>query len=277
MILGHEKQIARLKKIYESGKIPHAFLFCGKSGLGKKQVALEFASWILGKKIENNPDFTLIEPKSKKIQIDEIRELIRQVSLKTFLTGIKIVVIDSAEKMTSEAQNCFLKTLEEPKNTLFILISEFPFLLLPTIISRCQVIKFFPVEKHKIEKFLRENVSDEKTIKMILKISEGRPGIAFDLLNDTNKLKEIEKIFENIEKMPKTSISFRFNYAKKLLTNFDFLKILEFLMVFFRERILSNLNEKDLKLLQEIQKIYFFSLTTNIDQRLALENILLKI
>ena len=81
---------------------------------------------------------------SLEIDISQIREVQNFLSYKSYYGSFKIVVVDGAEKMNQEAQSCFLKTLEEPKGkTLLILISSKPDMLLPTIISRCQTIKFF--------------------------------------------------------------------------------------------------------------------------------------
>lgn len=279
MILGHEKQLEKLRKIYELKKIPHALLFCGSSHLGKKTVAKEFISWFLQGKIDNHPDFILIEPETKgNIQIEQIRELNRKISLKPFVAKIKTAIIDSAEKMTIEAQNCFLKTLEEPAGeSMIILISEFPHLILPTIVSRCQLFKFFPVENQKIAEYLKKIGKNNEKIRKIVKFAGGKPGVAINLFQDPQKFKEIENIFETMEELPKKGTFFRFQYVKDLLSRFNFLEILEILIRFFREKFFFTQNETYFKILKELQHVYFLALNFNLDQRLALENIFLKI
>ena len=209
VIIGHQKQLNYLKRMAESGKIPHALLFSGQKKLGKKTIALEFISWLFEEpgvpKILGHPDFILIEPQEKhpeaersslrgspapssalvrgQIQINQIRDLSWRLSLKPIKAKLKAVIIDEAHSMTPEAQNCFLKTLEEPKgNTILILITEKPNFLLPTIVSRCQIIKFYPVKKDEIERYLKnqEGLSKEE-IEEILEIAQGRPGRAVEL------------------------------------------------------------------------------------------------
>lgn len=88
---------------------------------------------------QNSPDFILITPENS-IGIKKIREVISIINLKPYQSPLKIVVIEDAQKLTIEAQNAFLKTLEEPpENTIIILLVENPDQLLPTIVSRCQI------------------------------------------------------------------------------------------------------------------------------------------
>ncbi len=137
-IIGHQKQQQFLKTIVESNNIPHALLFSGQNKLGKKTVALGLISSLFREKLSNHPDFILVEPKARyskserssvqgKIQISQIRDLNWRLSLKPIRAPLFGVIIDKAHLMTKEAQNCFLKTLEEPKSrTLLILNTEYP-------------------------------------------------------------------------------------------------------------------------------------------------------
>lgn len=278
MLLGHRKQIQHLKKIIESGRVSHAYLFAGQGRLGKKKVALEFISWIFGEFPLFHPDFFIIEPISSQIQIDQIRELNWKISLKPIKAKIKAAIIDQAHLMTKEAQNCFLKTLEEPKgNTLIILISEYPNLILPTLVSRCQMIKFFPVKNEEIENYLKEKGIEEKERKKILELALGKPGIAISLVEDRKKLKEFEKIEKDLEKIPQMSIADRFRYGKEILSKFNLPDILQLWISSLRKTFLHQPNLRIVEFMEEIQRIYFLISTTNLDQGLALENLLLKI
>lgn len=156
----HKKQREFLKKKFELNQLSHSYLFTGQKEIGKKDFALEFAEF-LGCKF---PDLMIVElEEGKEISIKKIREVQNFLSYKSYNGGFKIVVVNEAEKMNQEAQSCFLKTLEEPKGkTLIILISSKPDLFLPTIISRCQAIKFFK------PKNLPENSERAKKEKEIL-------------------------------------------------------------------------------------------------------------
>jgi DNA polymerase-3 subunit delta' len=199
LTVGHEKQKKFLQKAFSSGRIPSAFAFIGKEGIGKKLLALEFAKGLLcGKKpfgcgecktcqqvdrfikdlqegeIENyayyssdeggkkhfsyligeHPDLAMVIPDGNQIKIDQIRDIQEFVLLKP-LGNYKVVIIDDAGKMNLQAQNALLKILEEPpKGVVFILIASSKGELLPTILSRCQVLEFKPLKGGDIEGIL---------------------------------------------------------------------------------------------------------------------------
>lgn len=269
----------------EKEKIPHALLFSGPEKLGKKRVALEFISYLFGQSPLNHPDFILIKPSTQnltknQIQIDQIRELNWRISLKPFKAKIKTAIIDSAHLMTKEAQNCFLKTLEEPKGkALIILISEYPSLLLPTILSRCQIIKFFPVEREQIRNYLAEKGLSSEKIEKILEISLGKIGLAIDLLNDQEKLKEREKREEELIKISRLPLANRFQYIKELQKTSDLKEILDIWLAYFRKTLFSQpaVSVKMKNILKLTQEINFLISTTNINRSLALEILMLEL
>ena len=136
MIIGHKKQQEFLERIIKEGS--RSLLFTGPESLGKKTVALAFFASLFEEKPLNHPDFILINPLEGKIRINQIRELSNRIALKPIKSPSFGVIIDQAHLMNKEAQNCFLKTLEEPKsNAILILVTEHPSFLLPTIFSRC--------------------------------------------------------------------------------------------------------------------------------------------
>ena len=152
-IIGNEKNKTILKKALELNKTSHSYLFWGTEGIGKKKIALEFAKKLLCLTpneencrckacIEidsnNNPDFMMIEPQDGKVKIDQIREMQRKVAEKPIVSDNKVYIIDDSDTMTSEAQNCLLKTLEEPPEYVtIILICSNEDNMLSTIKSRC--------------------------------------------------------------------------------------------------------------------------------------------
>jgi DNA polymerase-3 subunit delta' len=273
MILGHQKQRFFLNKIAKSGKIPHSFLFSGQEGLGKKQVAIEFFSLIFKENLILHPDFVLIEPlKNGQIQIDQIRELSWKLSLKPIKANLKGAIIDNAHLMTQEAQNCLLKTLEEPKgNSLLILITHLPSLLFPTIVSRCQVIKFSPVKKEEIKNYLENQKLNRNDIEEILEMCQGRPAKAIEMISKKD-FQFYKKTIKNLTTLSSLNLAGRFQYAKELSKRGDIKKILEIWLNYYRKNVFKNK-----KILQQIEKIFFLISTTNINQRLALELLFLEI
>jgi DNA polymerase-3 subunit delta' len=285
MILGHTAQIQYLKKILKEGNVPHALLFCGPEKVGKKQVAFEFCSMILGENFKTHPDFLLIEGENT-IQIDQIRNLIFKFSLKPIKSNWQIAVLDNAHLMTREAQQSFLKTLEEPKtNAIFILITAYPSLLLPTILSRCQRINFYPLSKEEIYEFLKKanNLSEEEK-ETIAEISAGRPGILFDLISKPEKMKTLS----SLKKLPQLPIYKRFQLVKQITENEREKEFLKEAINYFRYLFLSKIKGKEIEnfpyslakikeILEAIQSTFFLLLTTNVNKRLALEILMLNI
>ena len=269
MILGHKKQISLLKKFFKTGKIPHALLFSGQSKIGKKLVAFEFASLIFGKPPHSHSDFVFLEPKNEIISIGQIRELSFWLSFKPFVSRFKVAILDEAQKMTLEAQNCFLKTLEEPKgNSIIILISSLPEILLPTIRSRCQEIKFFPLKRQEMESFLKSQGLESEKINEILKIARGRPGIVFEILKNFEQIDKIRKKVENFSRM---SILERFEFLKKV--NQDL--FLEIFLNYWREKLFES--KKAILILKYIFQFQFLENIGKVDKKMALEILALKV
>ena len=241
MIVGHQKQWQFLKKSAELGRLAHAYLFTGQEKLGKKTLALEWISLLFGQPSTRllmgvHPDFILITPIQKEIQISQIKDLNYRLSLRPYLASFKTAIIDQAHSMNQEAQNCFLKTLEEPRgNTILILISEYPEFLFPTIRSRSEIIKFYPLAKKEIENYLKEQGVEEKKAQVISQISQGKPGKAIDFLYLPQKLKEREALLNELIKLTKLDLTSRFQYAQKISQMPDLKEILNIWLSYFRK------------------------------------------
>lgn len=303
-IIGHQKQWQFLKNCLKFNRISHAYLFSGPEFLGKKTLALEFVKLIncqnkkergcgqcySCKMISNGnyPDLKIISPDSSEssfsIHISQIRELQRFLSLKSYYSFQKTVIIDQAEKMTPEAQSSLLKTLEETKGkALLILISAFPDLLFPTIISRCQVVKFLPLSDKEIKNYLLTQGISSQKIEWLVKISQGRPAIAINFLLNPKKLEEEEKILKGILKLSKYDLATRFNYLKELSLSKKRLKeILDLLERHFRQTLFSEkLNpsclSKTINNIKLIEKLNFLNSSTNLNPKLTLEILMINL
>jgi len=285
-IIGHQRQRQFLRKSVEFGKISHAYLFSGPEKLGKKRVALEWTQLLFGKnfQLKQSPDLILIEPEEKEIKISQIRDLIWKLSLKPYSAHLKMAIIDQCHLMNIEAQNCFLKTLEEPKdNTCLILITEYPETLLPTILSRCQIIKFFPMPQKKIEDYLKKEGIEKEKIQDILRDSLGRPGRVIDYFLNSEKLDNRQNIIKIINKILNSDLAIKFQYAKELSQKNNLKEILETWLSYFRNILLEELNQQNSdsltklkKIIEKIQETNFLISTTNINQRLTLEILMLE-
>lgn len=284
MIIGHQKQKEIFKRMEETGEIPHALLLSGPAGLGKKEIALEFISSLLEPQAElsSHPDFNLITPDSGNIKIEQIRNLNWKLSLKPIQSSLTGALMDRAHLMTREAQNCFLKSLEEPKaDSILILISEHPRFLLPTILSRCEEIKFYPVDNQEIRKYLEEKDVTSERVDQIIKFSLGRPGRAMELLENPELLEKKNQEIEKVREISQASYSTRFEYVKKIAEQEDLMETLSLWLFYFRDLLISEKKEKKLlkikNIIQSIQKTIYLISTTNTNKRLALEVLVLKL
>ncbi len=291
MLIGHQKIWHYLKKSAELGRLSHAYLFFGQDQLGKRTLALEFIKWLFGEdgwwaEKRQHPDLLIVEPEENEIRVSQIRELIWKLSLRPFMAPFKIALLDQAHLMNQEAQNCLLKTLEEPKGkTILILITEHPEMLFPTILSRVQKIKFFPVSSAEIKNYLKnEGVSDQK-IKEVLDLSYGKPGRAIDFIADSKKIEERKQRINDLIKILNSPLAFRFQFVKNLSREKNLRGILNIWLDYFRESLISSLKSKVEvgkmrkleRILKKIQTINFLISTTNINKRLALEILMLEL
>lgn len=196
-IRGQEQPIEIIKEYMKQSSGGRGYLFCGPEGIGKKLLAKTYAKAINCEtglldscetcasclKIEQSqhPDIHLIEGSdTDSIKIDDIRNLQREASFRPFEAKKKVFIIDNAHNLTPEASSALLKTLEEPaKDSVIILVTSKVNLLFKTIISRCQVVKFYPMLRQRLENILIDDFNlDAHMAHFLAYFSEGRLGSA---------------------------------------------------------------------------------------------------
>jgi DNA polymerase-3 subunit delta' len=199
--------------------------------------------------------------------------------------------------LTREATNSFLKTLEEPShNSLIILISSAWQTLLPTIISRCQLIKFLPVAEKELLAALRPMAKRNVDLEKSVKLADGRPGRAIKLIEDPEILRQQQGNSELFEKIFKSDLVWRWDLARQLTQNLP--QAQEFLsqwLLWFRDGLLQNSGCEDLmidkssfdklrhspanslNLIKEVQKTQAILYNTSFNSRLALEVLFTKV
>jgi len=179
-IRDQDKAVRRLTGLLHTGNIPNALLFTGIDGIGKKKAAIAFAMALnclragnrrtadeeapspcgrcrQCKKIAsgNHPDVIVVEPERFRIRISQIRDLSRMLAVKPYEARQRAVIIDQAQAMNTEAGNSLLKLLEEPpERTFLVLTAGHTYDLLPTIVSRCQHIRFNPIPEPTLVEYL---------------------------------------------------------------------------------------------------------------------------
>ena len=201
-IIGNESIKNTLEKSIKTNQITHSYLMIGIPGIGKKLLAKEYAKEILGSNdIINNPDFLCIEPDGNSIKIEQIRNLQKEIQEKPIISNKKVYIIDDADLMTKEAQNCLLKTLEEPPEfAVIILIGSNENAFLPTIKSRCMILHFNILSDSEIKTYLQEQYNELNVTQSMLDIAGGSIGRAINLKDKQELYLKVEEIIKNLDK-----------------------------------------------------------------------------
>ena len=202
-LFGHEAEEVRLLGDVAAGRLPHGLIISGIKGIGKATFAYRFIRELLSAGNANadtvhnrvaagsHADLLVIEPEfdekkseyAKDINVEQAREVAKFLSLTPAESNWRIVLIDSADALNINAANAILKILEEPPpQAILLLISHQPSLLLPTIRSRCQVVKLRPLARDifvEAAEYLLPDAGDQK-LSALAQLTGGAPGKALD-------------------------------------------------------------------------------------------------
>ena len=186
------------------GKINHAYMFEGIEGIGKETFAYDLAKILLETPhLENAPDCIRVKPEGNSIKRAQITNLQSDIVIKPH-KKYKIYIIDKAEKMTLEAQNALLKTLEEPPEyAIIILVTNNKEGLLPTIRSRCEIVKFTPIPFIEIKNYLINQGIEPNRANLLSSFSRGSMKKALELASSN----EFYEMKENVQKYIETILS----------------------------------------------------------------------
>jgi len=213
-VIGHKEVVGKLKNAIRSGRVANAYIFSGPVGVGKEFVAINFAKalnclsdgedscdeCISCRKIDdgNHADVMVIRPEGTRLKIDQMRSLQRQGSYRAMEGNYKVYIITEAEKMTAEAANSLLKTLEEPPGVMvLILLTSVYSSLLPTIRSRCQSLKFSLVPQTVLrDELMKRFELPESKAKWVALRSQGRVGRALKLAKEDEGEEARERVAE---------------------------------------------------------------------------------
>ena len=225
--LGHEKIEATLLSEFQSGKFPHSFIFYGNRGVGKETFAYRLSRFLLQENLPDSPsDFSVEEDspivrqikdghawnlfeispdetkKTQIIDVKQIRSLRNIFTKKVEANQYRVVLVNPAEKMNRQASNALLKILEEPpERTIFILITDSLDALLPTIRSRCRLVRFSRLSAGNIEEIC-DNLSCRFS-PMLLEKSKGSMGRLVECIENESLLDQISALKKSPEKMSK--------------------------------------------------------------------------
>jgi DNA polymerase-3 subunit delta' len=177
--IGNDKAIEFLNRSLESDKIAQTYVFIGPEELGKSTIALAFAKNLQGSYDGFNSDLYILTPEAgkKNIGIEQVREFIKMLNLSSFMNSYKIGLIKEADLLSEEAKSALLKTLEEPKDKVIIILLVNTEESLPaTILSRSQKLYFYPVPAATIYDYLISNYGTNRSLaKELANLALGRP------------------------------------------------------------------------------------------------------
>lgn len=229
-IIGHNSQLEQLEREISGSHLTHAYLFYGPRDTGKFKTAATFASILLCPnnlchecrdcsliRTGGHPDLIQMVDDGQSIKIDDVRDLTHKTSL-TSQGKRRIVLIENIERMPIEAQNSFLKTLEEPPGeTIFLLTSTQVKKIVPTILSRVRQMAFSLVSDEIMRQELAARFRDNPNFEEVLELAQGRPGLAVTLLSDSANLAAYKAVFTQIELFLRNNdLVAKFSYAEEL-------------------------------------------------------------
>ena len=207
---GHEWAAEMLQQHIASGSLRHAYLFSGPRGVGRRTLALRFAQAIncpqplspgqpcgecrICLQIENmqQADLSILQAEDEggTLKVEQVRELQHMLSLTPYESKYRVALLLRFEEANANAQNALLKTLEEPNSHVVLLVTaDDPENLLPTIVSRCELMRLRPMPADALAAHLNQNHNlDNERAELIARISGGRPGLALRLVQDESLL-----------------------------------------------------------------------------------------
>lgn len=256
-IAGHDNIKNILSNNINTKNILHSYLFIGEEGIGKKMLAKEFAKTILCTSENNKPcnickscvefntnnnaNFNLINEEGSAIKIEQIRNMQVKIAEKPINSNYKVYLINDAELMTQEAQNCLLKTLEEPPEYIvIILITSNENKVLNTIKSRCMKLYFNNLDKNSVKKVLTEKFEMEDINDSFLDAVGGSIKKALLIKEKSSEYEKITKLFDIIDK--ENLVNF-INSASIIYENKDDIyNILDYINILLDIKIRSNSN-----------------------------------
>ena len=241
-MLGHEWAVEMLHQHAARGDVRHAYLFCGPPGLGRRTLALRLAQALnctnpsapgipCGtcrdcKQIEamRHPDMSVIQAEAEggTLKVDQVREVQRSLSLKPYQAKYRVALFLRFQEANENAANALLKTLEEaPAHAILLLTADTPEQLLPTIVSRCEILRLRALPVSTIEADLLAHGVDAERARLLAHISGGRPGYARKLVDDSTVLERREERLDDLQTLLPAPRVEKFSYAEKLAKDKD--------------------------------------------------------
>jgi DNA polymerase III subunit delta' len=262
-LLGHEWAVDMLRQHVAHESTRHAYLFAGPAGLGRRTLALRFAQALnctqplrpgvpCGRRCREcrqieamiHPDLTVIQAESEGgiLKVDQVRQVRRSLTLKPYQSRYRVAIFLRFQEANDNAANALLKTLEEaPSYAVLILTADNPEQLLPTIVSRCEIVRLRPLPVGAVTAFLETHGADEEKASLIAHISGGRPGYALRLLQDPAALAFRDERLADLRSLLPAGRVDKFAYAEKLARDKEVMRgVLLLWLSFWRDVLLRT-------------------------------------
>ena len=254
-VIGHPWAVELLGRAISAQRIAHTYLFTGPANTGKAHLARELAAALnctgdappcrvcipcLKTMRGVHPDVTLVEPDSDKFKIDQVRELQRNLSLSPYEGRWRVCLMTDFQTATVEAANALLKTLEEPPSrVVLILTATEASLLLPTIVSRCQVLPLRAVPLLEIERALIERWHvPQAQARVLARLSAGRVGWAIRAAQDAAILVRRQQRIEELQELLQKGRAAKILAAERLSEREDLAEMIRFWQTWWRDVVL---------------------------------------
>lgn len=260
-LFGQQKAKHMLKRSLVSGRVPHAYIFKGPDGVGRKLFGRAFAAAVNCRNTKvktacgvcpsclkiysgNHPDFKVISPDKGGIKIGQVRKLCKDLTYPPYESAMRVVILEDVHTMRLEAANSLLKTLEEPpENNLLILTADSSQEILATLTSRCQVVPFSVLEDDDAATILKQHGVDPDDAQLFAHLSGGSPGKAL-VLADTGVIdlwREIISALSVEEGASDSNLDVVLKLAEKMAGLKDQLEhLLVFLKVWLRDLLVAD-------------------------------------
>lgn len=236
-LLGHAWAVDMLKQHITHDSVRHAYLFSGPPGLGRRTLALRLTQALncpqplapgqpcgtckTCQQIERMQyaDLAVIQAEKEggTLKVEQIRAIRQSLVLKPYQGNFRVALFLRFQEANPNAANALLKTLEEaPSYVVLVLTADSPEQLLPTIVSRCEVLRLRPLPVETVEGYLKQHGADPANARLLAHISGGRPGYALRLLQDKDTLDFRAQRLADLQKLLQSNRRARFAYAEKL-------------------------------------------------------------
>jgi DNA polymerase-3 subunit delta' len=236
-IFGHEWAVQLLREHVMSGQVRHAYLFTGPPGIGRRTLALRLAQAIncpqplasgepcrtcrTCERLERmqHPDLSVVAAESEggTIKVEQVRELQHKLSLAPYEARFRVALLLRFQEANLNAANALLKTLEEPPDKVVLLLTaDAPEALLPTVVSRCEVLRLRPMPLEQAQAVLLSRGAAPERARLLAHLTEGRIGAALRLLEDGHALEERERLLDDLHDLLARPLRARFAYAERL-------------------------------------------------------------